>query len=613
MKKKLLNSMRVLLVAALLGGASSAWAAGYTRTLTEELTVAGYKAKAFYDFQSNSPEVLPTSGDLRYRDEGGIWGLHNFGSGTRSATATIPVLKNGILVLQHYSSVVSTINRGTLNSTLTSSTGYEVYDITADADDITFTIARYGGIIAALVMEKDNSATTADYTVNYKVNGVGENVKTTEGNTVVGSVVYAETSFFVDDVKYVLNGDQTTSMTIVDGTNALNINVKEADKYTYTVNAIINGESTILKQLAKASIYSDESVKVPYPAYIYNGGTLYSCAATSNEYRKSFTITENEQVATIAYSVDAITNAVFYSEGEDLSGVTINTTGTNVAIRASNAAAASIDGDVTICNLSAGLYTITLGMHHTKNNASVTTALTCGANNISISTEGTNRTTGISEVFKITKSTDLVLNSITGDGLIDYILIKKLPTTIEVNMSDAGWATLYTPYALDFTTQPGITAYTAAVADGKVTLTKVDNVPANTGVVLKGDGPSYYQINVAASSETAKGDLIGNASAATAYNAIDGYTLYMLKKVGEKAQFVPVTSGSIAAGKAYLKIAAATARNLDVTFADEATGISAALMNKETMNNEVYNLKGQRVAAPMKGLYIVNGKKMVIK
>lgn len=612
MKKKLLNSMRVLLVAALLGGASSAWAAGYTRTLTEELTVAGYKAKAFYDFQSNSPEVLPTSGELRYRD-GGIWGLHNFGSGTRSATATIPVLKNGILVLQHYSSIVSTINRGTLNSTLTSSTGYEVYDITADADDITFTIARYGGIIAALVMEKDNSATTADYTVNYKVNGVGENVKTTEGNTVVGSVVYAETSFFVDDVKYVLNGDQTTSMTIVDGTNALNINVKEADKYTYTVNAIINGESTILKQLAKASIYSDESVKVPYPAYIYNGGTLYSCAATSNEYRKSFTITENEQVATIAYSVDAITNAVFYSEGEDLSGVTINTTGTNVAIRASNAAAASIDGDVTICNLSAGLYTITLGMHHTKNNASVTTALTCGANNISISTEGTNRTTGISEVFKITKSTDLVMNSITGDGLIDYILIKKLPTSIEVNMSDAGWATLYTPYALDFTTQPGITAYTAAVADGKVTLTKVDNVPANTGVVLKGDGPSYYQINVAASSETAKGDLLGSATDATAYNAIDGYTLYMLKKVGEKAQFVPVTSGSIAAGKAYLKIAAATARNLDVTFADEATGISAALMNKETMNNEVYNLKGQRVAAPMKGLYIVNGKKMVIK
>ena len=74
-----------------------------------------------------------------------------------------------------------------------------------------------------------------------------------------------------------------------------------------------------------------------------------------------------------------------------------------------------------------------------------------------------------------------------------------------------------------------------------------------------------------------------------------------------------MTSGSIAAGKAYLKIAAATARNLDVTFADEATGISAALMNKETMNNEVYNLKGQRVAAPMKGLYIVNGKKMVIK
>ena len=186
------------------------------------------------------------------------------------------------------------------------------------------------------------------------------------------------------------------------------------------------------------------------------------------------------------------------------------------------------------------------------------------------------------------------------------------PATVPATITSAGWATLYTPYALDFSGVTDLTAYTAVVADNKVTLTEVTDVPAGTGVVLKGAADTY-NIPVAASSATAKGDLLGSATDATAYNAIDGYTLYMLKKVGEKAQFVPVTSGSIAAGKAYLKIAAATARNLDVTFADEATGISAALMNKETMNNEVYNLKGQRVAAPMKGLYIVNGKKMVIK
>ena len=42
-------------------------------------------------------------------------------------------------------------------------------------------------------------------------------------------------------------------------------------------------------------------------------------------------------------------------------------------------------------------------------------------------------------------------------------------------------------------------------------------------------------------------------------------------------------------------------------------GINATLMNSERVNSEIYNLQGQRVAQPSKkGLYIVNGKKVVI-
>ena len=48
-------------------------------------------------------------------------------------------------------------------------------------------------------------------------------------------------------------------------------------------------------------------------------------------------------------------------------------------------------------------------------------------------------------------------------------------------------------------------------------------------------------------------------------------------------------------------------------FDGDVTGISATLVNSEKMNSEIYNLAGQRVAAPTKGLYIVNGKKMVLK
>ena len=158
-------------------GVTGAWGAGYTRTLTDGLAVPGYTAKAFYDFQTNTPAVLPTEGDFRYREfeKGGYWGLHNFGSGQRSAVVTIPVSEGDILVIQEYdASIVTSINRGTENVSLTSSTGYRVFDITATADDVTFTAARYAGIVAAFVMEKVNEevdAVSAPYTADFAVEG----------------------------------------------------------------------------------------------------------------------------------------------------------------------------------------------------------------------------------------------------------------------------------------------------------------------------------------------------------------------------------------------------------------------------------------------------------
>ena len=45
----------------------------------------------------------------------------------------------------------------------------------------------------------------------------------------------------------------------------------------------------------------------------------------------------------------------------------------------------------------------------------------------------------------------------------------------------------------------------------------------------------------------------------------------------------------------------------------EGTGISATLMNSEKVNSDVYNLAGQRIVNPKKGLFVVNGKKVFIK
>ena len=194
----------------------------------------------------------------------------------------------------------------------------------------------------------------------------------------------------------------------------------------------------------------------------------------------------------------------------------------------------------------------------------------------------------------------------------------KLTSTVDVTIaSSSGFATLYTGRALDFSTLSSeLKAYTATVSENTVTLTEVANIPANTGVVLKGT-QTTHAVPVSASSSTAQGALTGNTSAATAYNAFSGYDLYMLAlNDAGKAQFTRVTSGSVAAGKAFLKLAnsGSGARELNVVFADdEATGVADVRCKMADGRNDFYNLNGQKVLNPTKGLYIVNGKKVVIK
>ena len=67
---------------------------------------------------------------------------------------------------------------------------------------------------------------------------------------------------------------------------------------------------------------------------------------------------------------------------------------------------------------------------------------------------------------------------------------------------------------------------------------------------------------------------------------------------------------TIPAGKAYLNVAAGAGARLSFSFDDDTTtGISSMHKSEFIMHNEVYNLNGQRIVKPSKGLYIVNGKK----
>ena len=195
-------------------------------------------------------------------------------------------------------------------------------------------------------------------------------------------------------------------------------------------------------------------------------------------------------------------------------------------------------------------------------------------------------------------------------------------TAVPVTMGTAGYATFACTEALDLSTLPdGLTAY-RAVVDGKtVTFKPISQaVPANTGLLLKGANNGNYEITIANSGAEVEG---GNAflvnTAGTTFSADNDYYYFGLKKdTFTFGTFDPATV-AIPANKAYLKIAKsafpAGARELSLVFEEESTGMDASLVNSEKriLNSEIYDLQGRRVVKPVKGLYIVNGKKVMVE
>ena len=168
----------------------------------------------------------------------------------------------------------------------------------------------------------------------------------------------------------------------------------------------------------------------------------------------------------------------------------------------------------------------------------------------------------------------------------------------------------------------GLSAYMVTGASGSA-ITKsaaVTNVPANTGLLLSGTASTTYTIPVLSSSATSTtGNLMKACVAATTVKYNDNSSLnYVLVNNSGTAEFQKIVnegtpSANVSAGKAYFALTADPgAPTLSIDFGD-ANGINTLNVERETLNGEVYNLAGQRVANPTKGLYIVTGRKVVIK
>ena len=169
-----------------------------------------------------------------------------------------------------------------------------------------------------------------------------------------------------------------------------------------------------------------------------------------------------------------------------------------------------------------------------------------------------------------------------------------------------GYATIYdetTGYELN----GDVNAY-VAVKNPQFTnliLTKVENVPASTAIILKGTYYNKKKADLAALN--IDNELKGTASETQA----DGTMYVLAKPEGEEVGFYLAENGTtIPAGKAYYQ--AATPSVKAYFFAGEGTtAITNVNVNKNGYNDAIYNIAGQRVSKLQKGINIVNGKKIL--
>ena len=188
-------------------------------------------------------------------------------------------------------------------------------------------------------------------------------------------------------------------------------------------------------------------------------------------------------------------------------------------------------------------------------------------------------------------------------------------TSPTVNISSAGYATFGYPVALDLT---DVDAYTVSVSGTTATLTSVKDmkIPANTGIILKGSNGDEISLPLT----TASTNEIGTNNLHVSDGTVTGDgTIYVLANGGNGVGFYKLASGvKIPAGKAYLQISGGEVQapaffGFGFGNGDGTTGIQTIDNGKLTNDNVYYDLQGRRVAQPTKGLYIVNGKKVVIK
>lgn len=185
-----------------------------------------------------------------------------------------------------------------------------------------------------------------------------------------------------------------------------------------------------------------------------------------------------------------------------------------------------------------------------------------------------------------------------------------------VNISSVGFATFYCKKAV--TIPEGVTAYYAAYENKTITLNQVQGevIHQGEGVVLKGEEGSYEFVPTSDVMEDAPNNALFGKEVESEYADLvdDDKYVYTLNVGSNGVSFYHMAeSSSLAANRAYMLIPVADfedgAETIGFRFGDatQIENVNAVEAGK------YFDLMGREVLNPAGGIYILNGKKVLVK
>ncbi len=173
--------------------------------------------------------------------------------------------------------------------------------------------------------------------------------------------------------------------------------------------------------------------------------------------------------------------------------------------------------------------------------------------------------------------------------------------SIDIEIGTAGYATLYVPFAVAIPS--GVEAYVGKINGNYLDLTKVTGtIPAGTAVILEGEAKTHT-FNITDDVDAVENDLKGTYVAKEAEGG--ELTLQDVDGLG----FYAFSGTTLGANKAYLTLPASSdVKSLQIRFGGEDAVQTVKAGNEQ---NVIFDLAGRRVQQAQKGVYIVNGRKVI--